>query len=138
MFPLEHYLKNMPKQTTDGIQVMQFYEVQGAIVSASVSLTTGTAAILIAGDSDYFLDLVKITGSTTSSIAAGTAGFNIALLQDGSTMANYPFGNQPLIDIDYFPTLRQNTKNLPWVVDMDDVTGGTVNFTAFFIKRSHT
>lgn len=126
----------MIKQTADGIQIMQLYEHHSAMVTASASLTTGSPVTLIAGDSDYGLDLIKITATTSSTVALAAGGFNVAVLNDGSTMINLPFGQQNLMDINYFMPMKQNTKNTPWVVDMDDVTGATVNITAFFIKRN--
>lgn len=127
----------MIKQTPDGIQVMKLFDVDNAIVTASASITTGTASTLISGDSDYCLDLIKIQGTTTSTVAMGTTGFNIALINDGSTMINFPFGHTNYQNFDYFAPLKQNTKNTPWIVDMDDVTGATVNITAWFVKRTH-
>ena len=125
------------KHTTDGIQVIQPYEVSGAFVTASASLTNGTAASLVTGDSDYYLDLVEIMLSSTSTVALGTANFSIALINDGTTYRTFVMGEgQDVVQCTFPAPLMQNVKNTPWNVDMDDVTGTTVNVAATFVKRN--
>ena len=125
------------KMTSDGIQVFQMYEVSAAFVSASASLTTGTAVSLLVGDADYFLDLVEIMFSTTSTVTLGTVNFNIDLINDGTIYRTFSTGEgQDVVQLIFPAPLRQNTKNTPWKVDMDDVTGTTVNVAATFVKKS--
>ena len=125
------------KHTTDGIYITQPYEVGGAFVSATATLTTGTATSLVTGDADYFLDLVEIMFSSTSTVALGTANFSIALINDGETYRTFSMGEGQDVTQALFPApLRQNAKNTPWNVDMDDVTGTTVNVAATFVKKN--
>ena len=125
------------KHTTDGIYITQPYEVSGAFVSASVSLTTGTATSLISGDADYYLDLVEIMLSTSSTVALGTSDFSVAIINDGTTYRSFSLGGgQNDIQLLFPNPLRQNTKNTPWNVDMDDITGTTVNVYATFVKKN--
>ena len=125
------------KHTTDGIYVTQPFEVSGAFVTASASLTNGTSATLVSGDSDYYLDLVEIMFSSTSTVALGTANFSIALKNDGSTERTFVMGEgQDVIQCTFPAPLRQNAKNTNWVVDMDDVSGTTVNVYATFVKKN--
>ena len=125
------------KHTTDGIQITQPYEVGGAFVTATATLTTGTATSLVTGDADYYLDLVEIMFSSTSTVALGTANFSIALINDGETYRTFAMGEGQDVTQAIFPApLRQNVKNTPWNIDMDDVTGTTVNVAATFVKKN--
>ena len=125
------------KKTTDGIQIVQPFEVSGAFVSAAATLTTGTATSLATGDADYYLDLVEIMFSSTSTVALGTANFSIALINGGETYRTFVMGEgQDVVQCTFPAPLRQNEKNTPWNVDMDDVTGTTVNVYATFVKKN--
>ena len=125
------------KHTTDGIQITQPYEVSGAFVSATATLANGTATSLITGDADYYLDLVEIMFSSTSTVALGTANFSITLINDGETYRTFAMGEgQDVVQCTFPAPLRQNVKNTPWNIDMDDVTGTSVNVAATFVKKS--
>ena len=43
---------------------------------------------------------------------------------------------QAVIQCTFPAPLRQNTKNPPWNIDMDDITGTTVNVHATFVKKN--
>lgn len=120
----------------DGNLMTAHYDVRGGIVTANASLTTGTAASLLSGDSDYLLDLVEITFATASTVALGTATFGIDLINDGTVVRHIDMFDAGTQQFRFDPALPQVTKNTPWNVDMDDVTGTTVKIGAVFIKRN--
>lgn len=119
------------KKDIDGRQFIAMHEVRGAIVSANASLTTGTATSLIAGDSDYFLDIVEMTCANNSAAAV-----SLTLMNDGTTIRTITI---PATDTKHFKfdvPLKQQTKSTTWVADMEDVTGTTVTIDAYLIKNT--
>ncbi len=112
-----------------GRQFIAMHEVRSALVTANASLTTGTATTLIAGDSADFLDIVEITFSNNSTVAVG-----VDLGNDGTIIRHLdlPAG---MTQLRFDAPLKQITKNLPWTLDMDDVTGTTVSVGATLIKQ---
>lgn len=127
----------MIKQTQDGAGVVVLHELRGGTVTAAATLTTGSPVTFIAGDADYFLDIIEIRFSTTSSVAAGTASFGIDLINDGTIAGHFDMMNIGGTVQAQFPLpFKQLTKNLPWVLDMDDVTGTTVKVAATLVKKN--
>lgn len=106
------------------------YEVRGACVSASASITTGTNGVLLTGDADYRLDLVEVSFSNNSTVAA-----SLSLKDDGTTVRtiNVPIGG--MVQLKFPIPLEQNAAGGDWTLDMEDITGTTVGAQAVFIKR---
>jgi hypothetical protein len=119
-----------PKHDRDNKLMMAFHDIRGAIVSASASVSTGTGTSLIAGDSDKMLDLIEITLSNNSTVAA-----QVSLTNDGTIIKNLQIPVGGTLPLRFDAPLEQVTKNTPWLVDMEDITGTTVVVNASFIKR---
>ncbi len=123
------------KKDSQGRQFVAQHDVRGALVSANATITNSDAALttLIAGDADYFLDIVEVSFANSSTAAVG-----IDLGNDGSIIrhVDIPAGNT--VQLMFDTPLRQNTKNLPWTVDItgSDITGSTVNVAATLIKKT--
>lgn len=109
---------------------MAFHDVRGALVSAVATLTTGTAGTLINGDADYFLDIVEITMANNSTVAAA-----VDLKNDGTTVRSISVPANGTVQLTFDAPLRQETKNIPWVLDMEDITGTSVTVGATLIKQ---
>jgi hypothetical protein len=122
----------IPKVDNSGAQVMAFHEVRGGLVSAAASVSTGSPATLIAGDADYFLDIVEITFSHNSTLA----GAVVDLKNDGTIVRTValPAGAVQLV---FDAPLKQITKGTPWVIDMGDITGSTVDVAATLVKKNN-
>lgn len=114
-----------------GREFVVMHDVRGALVSAAASLTTGTGVTLLAADADYFLDCVEISLSNNS-----TVGASVTLTNDGTTIrtVQVPPGNT--IQLAFDAPLRQGNKALPWIADLEDITGSTVTVEGTFIKNS--
>jgi len=121
----------MYKKDSQGRQFIAHHDVRSALVSATASLTTGTAATLLAGDSDYLLDMVEVTFANNS-----TVGATVALVSDGTTIKTVVAPANGTAQLHFYAPLRQSTKNTPWIADMEDITGTTVTIDAVFIKKS--
>ena len=118
------------KKDNQGRQFIAFHDVRGALVTASASLTTGTATSLLAGDADYFLDLIDITMANNSTVSA-----TVALVNDGTTIRQFEVPAANTLHINFDTPLLQLTKNVLWNADMNDITVTTVTIGAKFIKR---
>ena len=108
------------------------YVVRSAIVTASVSLSTGTPTTLLAGDTDYLLDLVQIYFANNSGAAT-----TVTLMDDGTSLHTF---NIPVVTVegvlyDFTVPWPQSTKGGRWYLDMPDITGTTIDVKALFIKR---
>ena len=116
------------KTDSQGRQFIALHDVRGALVTASATLTTGTAQTLIAGDTDYFLDLIEVSFANNSGSA------QVLLTNDGTTICTVQAGagtTQMFFDAG----LTQNTKNTPWLADLEDITGSSIVVNATFIKK---
>lgn len=111
--------------------VVVLHEARNALVSASVSLTTGTAASLISGDSDFFLDIVEISLANNSTVGAA-----VALKNDGTVIKNFNIPAGGTVQLEIGGLLRQLTKDTPWLADMEDITGTTVSIDALLVKNN--
>lgn len=106
------------------------HDVRGGIATAYATLITGTAAIFFTGDADYFSDMIEIQMSNNSTVAVG-----IDLTQDGSKIRHFEIPANTTIEIAYDVPLKQNTIAVPWIIDMPDITGTSVEIAASFIKN---
>ena len=119
------------KTDYEGRQFVALHDIRGALVSASASPASGTAASLIAGDADYFLDIVEVSMSNQSTVAVG-----VALVNDGATIRTFQIPANKTEHFKFDVPLRQQTKATPWLADMDDVTGTTLVIEAILIKKA--
>jgi hypothetical protein len=118
------------KYDSEGRTVVIQHEVRGGLYSAAVSLTTGTATSLIAADADYFTDIVEVTFANNSTAAA-----QVLLRNDGTTIRTIEVPAGSTVQLDFETGLKQNTRNTPWLADLEDITGSQVDVGAIFIKR---
>lgn len=116
-----------------GRQVIVPHQVRDLVTTAYTAVTTGTEASLIAaGGSGVFLDLIQIVAANTSD---GTVSLDFRDATAGGIVfsvqcpASATTGFVPAVP---YP---QNVANLPWTVDMNDVSTTTVNVSALFIKN---
>lgn len=117
------------KHDLEGRAFIAMHDVRGALVSASASLANGTAATLVAGDTDYFLDIIEMTLGNNSTVAA-----SVVLKNDGTTIRTLSVPANGTVQLTFDAPLRQATKNTPWIADMEDITGTTVSVDAVLIK----
>lgn len=118
------------KVDSQGRNFIRLHDVRGALVTASASLTTGTAATFITGDADYFLDLAEVTMANNSTVSA-----TIILTNDGSTVRSFEVPAANTLHLKFDAQLPQPVKNTPWGIDMNDITGTTVSVGAIFIRK---
>ena len=118
------------KVDNQGRQFIAMHDVRSGIYSASATLSNGTATSLIAADSDYFTDIIEISGANSSD-----AAITVTLTNDGTTVRSlrFPANDTTLLKFDV-PT-KQNTKNTPWFADMGDFTNTSITIDALFIKK---
>lgn len=105
------------------------HEVRNAIVSSDTSLTTGSPATLLAGDTDYFMDIVELTASNNS-----TASAQVSLVSDGTIVRSFVIPASTTFSKTFEVALKQVTKGTPWLADMEDITGTTIVIGANHIK----
>jgi hypothetical protein len=118
------------KEDLLGRQVVTQYATRDALVTASVTLTTGTNTTLISGDSDYPLDILEITFANQSSVAA-----QVTLKDDGTAVKTLeiPAGNT--LELAKNIPIIQGVKGGDWTLDMEDITGTTVVVEAVLMKN---
>jgi len=117
---------------TIGRQIMRPLQVRGLLATAYTSLTTGTETSLLAGATSTYHDLVWIMGANQSDVAVlvdirSTTGGNVLLSLE--IPANSTAGIAPPIP---YPA---SDVGASWTLDMDDITGTTVDITALFSKE---
>lgn len=126
----------LDKRDTQGRTFIAQHDVRGALVSANASLTNSDASLtsLVSGDVDYFLDIIEISLSNAS-----TVGVGVDLGNDGTLLRHFDIPASSTIQLMYDAPLRQQTKNLPWTLDISgsDITGTTVNVAATLIKKDN-
>ena len=118
---------------SDNPQPMIETTVRGGRKSAYVSLTTGTETALLAGESGYYHDLVYVMCANQSDVAVAvdfrqTTGGTVQMTVE--VPANGTAGIAPS------KAIPQDHQDASWTVDMEDITGTTVDITAGFIKAS--
>lgn len=123
------------KLDAEGRLLLTHQELRGSLVSSYVSLTTGTATQLIAGDVDYLLDIVEVTFAHNSFVATGTSTAQVSLVSDGTIIETVQVPVGETVQLSYENPLRQLTKNTPWFADMDDITGSTITVKATMMKK---
>ncbi len=115
-----------------GRQVMTLHQVRGLLVTAYAQVTTGTPTVLLSGDADSFLDLLEISYSTNTTVVSP----NVALRDDGTTVRIVDIPVDDTVQLTFPTPIPQNKKGGDWVIDMDDVTGTTLDVGAIFVKNS--
>lgn len=129
---------NSLKQDAAGRGIMVMHDARGAVISAAANLTTGTATSLIVGDADYLLDIVEMTLANNSSVALGGGLAGVDLINDGTIVRHIDLPDLGTIQLLFNPPLKQITKNTPWNVDLNDITGTTISIGATLVKRTAT
>lgn len=118
------------KEDLFGRQVMTQYATRDALVTASVTLTTGTNSTLISGDSDYPLDILEITFANQSSVAA-----QVTLKDDGTAVKTLEIPANSTLELAKNVPLTQGRAGGNWTLDMEDITGTTVVVEAVLMKN---
>lgn len=121
----------MTNKDSRGRQLIRMHELRDGLVTASASLSTGTAATLLAAETDYFLDMIEATFANNSNAAA-----QIALKNDATTIRTLQIPAGDTLALRFDAALKQLTKNTPWVVDMEDITGTTIEIGATFVRKN--
>ena len=109
------------------------YELRDSLVTAYVQATTGTKTTLLAGDSNFFHDLLEVSFANNSTVVVT----NVTLSDDGTTVriVDVPVdGTVQIVEPVPFP---QGAKGGNWQIDIDDITGTNVDVTALFIRRAN-
>ena len=114
-----------------GRQVFVMAQVRDLVQTAYVQITSGTPVVLAAGNSGYFLDLVEISFATNSTVATT----NIILKDDGTTVRGVDIPVDDTVQLKFDVPVPQGAKGGDWVVDMEDVTGTTLDVSATFIRN---
>lgn len=115
-----------------GRQVMQPYQVRGLVQTAFLALANGTETNLLAGSAGVFHDLAYIVAANTSNAVVDLnvrCGTDYGVVLALTVPADSTAGIAPAVP------LPQDIAGQPWTVDMDDITGTTVNVSALFIKN---
>ena len=109
------------------------YELRDSLVTAYVQATGGTKVTLLAGDSNFFHDLLEVSFANNSTVVVT----NVTLSDDGTTVriVDVPVdGTVQIVEPVPFP---QGAKGGNWQIDIDDITGTNVDVTALFIRRAN-
>lgn len=118
------------KETSNGRLVIAPHEVRSAIYTATASVTSGTPTTLIAGDSAYFNDIIEISCSNDSSVAA-----IVSLRNDGSRVRTISIPVSSTVQLYFDAPLKENAKGGLWDIDGADITGTTITVDATYIKN---
>lgn len=107
------------------------FQVRDIHVTAQATLTNGTSTAFLAGDTAKFLDLQHITLANNSSAAA-----SVVLRDDGSPTKTFqvPANSTLFIDCSNLP-IFQSLKGSNWNLDMEDITGTSIQADALFVKN---
>lgn len=115
-----------------GRQVITPYQVRDLITTASVSLTTGTEAVLLTGVADVYHDLIWISASNNSSVAT-TVQIRSATI--GGVVQTLDVPANSGVTRSFQVPYPQNFAADTWTADMPDITATTVVVDALFIKN---
>ena len=107
------------------------FQVRDIHVTAQATLSTGTPTAFLSGDTAKFLDLLHVTLANNSTVAA-----NVVLKDDGSSAKTFqvPANSTLIVDLSSLP-LFQSLKGSNWQLDMEDITGTTIQADALFVKN---
>lgn len=130
-----------------GRQITTPIQVRGLMQTAYVSISTGTETTLLAGVSGVFMDLVSISASTDSTFATTAVVppyIGVRDCRTGGVLFSFPVsglsatntGSQTIFTKDFSVPLPQNEAGNAWTVDMNDITGTTVNIQALFARNT--
>lgn len=114
-----------------GRQLVVPHQVRDLVATAYVQITSGTPVTLLAGDADFFHDLVEVSFATNSTVAVT----NVALKDDGTTVRVVDIPVNDTVTLKFPVPVPQNAKGGNWTIDMEDVTGTTLDVGALFIKN---
>ena len=132
---------------TLGRQIITPVQVRGLMQTAYVSITTGTETTLLAGVSGVFMDLVSISASTNSTFAVTAVVppyIDVRDCRTGGILFSFPVsglsatntGSPTTYVRDFNVPLPQSEAGNAWTVDMNDITGTTVNISALFARNT--
>ena len=107
------------------------YEVKGLLVTAYVQVTTGTSAVLLAGETGYFHDIIEVSFANNSTVVVT----NVTLKDDGTTVRVVDVPVDDTVQIVEPLPFPQGAIGGAWTVDIDDISGTSVDVTGLFIRR---
>ena len=121
-----------------GRQLIRPVQVRDLVFTARASVSNGTETTLFAGTASAFNDLIYVMASTTS--VYGTGGFatiDIRSVRAGGILASIqvPNSSQGTAILSFTPPLPQDEVGSSWTIDMNDITGTTVNVSALFSRE---
>lgn len=114
-----------------GRQLINPFAARGALVTASVTLTTGTNSTLIAGDAAYPLDILNVSFSNDSTVAA-----QLTLKDDGTVVKTVSIPASGTVELNPQVPIKQGRAGGNWSADMTDITGTSVTVEAILMKNS--
>ena len=125
---------NIEEQTLDseGRLLTWPYQARDLTTTAYASLTTGTAATLLTGIAGVKHDLVMVVGSNSST---ASATIDIRDATNGGIVATIEVPAGGVAGFVPPTPVPQNIAGDTWTVDMNDITGTTVNVTGLFVKN---
>lgn len=129
-----------------GRQIVVPYQVRDLIKTAYVSISNGTETTLLAGVAGVFFDLISLSASTTSTFGVSTLVppyVDIRCTRGSGVVASLPIGGLSatntgaarLNTLVMSAPIPQDEADSSWTVDMNDITGTTVNIQALFIRN---
>lgn len=111
--------------------IFKNYSLRGLLVTAYASVTSGTKATLLSGNSSFYHDLLEVSFSSNSTVAVTS----VTLTDDGTTVRVIDIPPDDTVVIAEPLPFPQGAKGGAWQVDLPDITGTTVDVTALFIRR---
>lgn len=114
-----------------GRPIVTPYQARDLIVTAYLTVTTGTRTVLLTGDADHFHDLLEISCATDSTVTST----NLLIVDDGTTVRGLDIPIADTVQLKFPAPLPQSAKGGNWYVDMEDVTGTTLQIGALFMKH---
>jgi hypothetical protein len=123
-------LDDLGRSITRPIQVRDL--IQTAYVSKTSGSTFGSETTLLAAAAGFYYDLIYVAATNDSSVAiscdfrdvtGGNVVFNLRIPANGTTGFTLPV------------PLPQGYPGNNWTIDLDDVTGTNIKFSALFSKE---
>ena len=121
-----------------GRQITVPYQVRELVSTAYTSLTNGTEATLLASPAGAFSDLYMITMTNISTAALGTAtaaNIDVRSATGGGILFSATIPDDDTRSFKFNPPIPQNVAADTWTVDMNDITGTTVQISALFVQN---